>query len=757
MRHRLIGYLDNAITGLLLLVAGITPILFLNQTTEFYEMPKLVFLVVSTILLLGLWIFSWILKGEIVIRRTPLDFPLLFLLIVIIASTYFSDSRFTAIYGNFPRVHGSAVAWATYILLYFVTVSNLNSLSKLRMFLYMIYGSAVLVSILTVLSYFGLFLPVGFAQVPNFTPTGSSFSTIALLLLLLPLPLYSLLNPNRYIPTPLAIALSTLFSITIVLIGSPFSYAVLAIAAALCFFTSKPQQIRRFLGLFLVPLIATGVMLLLSYVPLPGGLDVLQQRQVNFPREIQLPFTSSWKISASAFRDKPFVGTGPSTYLYNFTSYKPVEFNQEQFWSFTFDSAFNELFHTLGTLGFLGFFALLAFIVVIARNSIKNLTTGGSDDQHHSQANILQHVFAISALVSIALLFIHATTLVSTVITLFILAALMVSQSAIRDRVMTLSLGLKASTADNRQFDLLPVIIFIVFLAGAIPVLYNTYTAAAADYYHRLALSQANTNGTLTYQYLQRAESLNPRIDLYRVDMAQLNFALANALAAQKGPTEENPQGTLTDQDRRTIQTLLSQAINEGRAGVALAPRSARNWSVLAAIYRNISGVSQNALAFSLDSYGRAIQRDPLNPLLRINVGGIYYAIQNYDLAIRFFSDAANLKPDYANAYYNLAIALRDKGDLQNAQVVAEQAVVLLRENQDSQDFRTATELLADLRERAPAAQTDSALQNPDLENVDVEDLDTPPDEVATPAAAPRNPNARLPQLTPTQAPEDDN
>ena len=110
---------------------------------------------------------------------------------------------------------------------------------------------------------------------------------------------------------------------------------------------------------------------------------------------------------------------------------------------------------------------------------------------------------------------------------------------------------------------------------------------------------------------MQKAESLNPVIDLYRVDIAQTNFALANALAIQKGPTKDNPKGTLTDQDRRTIQTLLSQAINEGRIAVALSPLSSRNWVVLASIYRNISGVEQNALAFSLDASGRAIQRDP--------------------------------------------------------------------------------------------------------------------------------------------------
>ena len=272
-----------------------------------------------------------------------------------------------------------------------------------------------------------------------------------------------------------------------------------------------------------------------------------------------------------------------------------------------------------------------------------------------------------------------------------------------------------------------------------------------ADYYHRQALAQSSKDGTKTYEYLQKAETLNPNIDLYRVDMAQTNFALANALASQKGPTKDNPQGSLTDQDKQTIQTLVSQAINEGRASVALSPRSSRNWEVLATIYRNITGVANNSLAFAYDAYGRAIQLDPFNPALRLNVGTLYYSSKNYELASRFFTDSINLKPDYINGYYYLAITLRDKGDLQNAKAVAEQAQSLLQRDLSSQDsnsasqkenrikdYNTITGLLNEIKTKMdtnttgqnPVNETpgnEQALQNPDLPNIDVPNLDNPP------------------------------
>ena len=727
MKKHLAAYFDNAIAILLLLVAGLTPLLFFNQLTEFFEMPKLVMLIAVTILVYGLWIFSCIIKGKVAITRTPLDIPLLLLLGVILLSTFLSNSHYAAIFGSLPKVHGSAVSWVTYILLYFVTVSNLKSVSQVRTLLYVLNGSAVLTALVTLLAFFHVFLPYDFAQAVNFTPTGSSFSTVAFLLLMLPLPLMSLLQPNKYMPVPLALVLASLFGVTIALIGSLSIYVVLAIAVVLCLIASK-AQVKTALGLFIVPVALIIVTLGLAYIPqLPAGVNGVQQLTNNFPKEIQLPLGISWKVSASAFRDAIFVGTGPATYLYDFTSYKPVEFNTLNYWNFSFDTAHDEFLQALATIGLFGFLLLLFFCLVVLNNSRKAIS-GGAGEQHAEMSAAAQEshtavqgekallpALAISAVVSIILLAVHATTLVSIVVTFFILAALMMSQKAIRSKVMMLSMGINASTSDNRHFDLFPIIIFIIFLVGAVPALIMLTTDVQADYYHRLALSQANQNGTLTYQYLQKAEALNPTVDLYRVDMAQTNFALANALAIQKGPSKSNPKGSLTDNDKKTIQTLLSQAVNESRASVAISPRSARNWEVLASIYRNISGVAQNALVFSLDSYGRAIQVDPLNPALRVSVGGIYYSIKNYDNAIRFFSDAANLKPDYANAYFNLAVALQAKGDLTNAKAVAQQTVNLLSTNTNSADYKIASQLLKNLNSakgtQTPAS-SNSALQN---------------------------------------------
>lgn len=771
MKNHLSKTIDAIVMFLLLATVSLSPLVLFNQTTEFFEIPKLIFLIGATILLFGFWLFSCILKGKVSLSRTPLDVPLLVLLIAVLVSAFFSATRLTAIYGDFPQVNESIIAWAIYILLYFITVTQLRTVRNIRSVLTALYVSGAIVAVVTLLSFFKLYLPFDFAKAPNFTPTGSTFSTIAMMLLLLPLPLVSLLNDDRkYMPVAGAVVFSILFGLVVILTGSlPFSIVLVALIV-ITFLISRPQQIKRNFGFFLIPVLTMLVVFFLATFPLPGALGGIHTLENNFPKEIQLPFPVSWKISASSFRDAPFFGTGPASYIFNFTAYKPIEYNTLPFWSFSFNAAHDEFLTFLGTMGIFGSAALIALSLVILAAARRTLMHQNYEGLEGEENPVLVIGLALSGIVAVVLLALHSITLVSALVTIFVLAAFMMAQRPVREKLLELSMGIKATTSENRQIDLFPIIIFIVFILLAIPFLFRVSTAVMADYYHRQALNQASKSGTLAYQYLQKAESLNPYIDLYRVDMAQTNFALANALAAKNGPTKDNPQGSLSDNDKKTIQTLLSQAINEARVSVTLSPRSATNWEVLGSIYRNIAGVAQNALAFSLDAYSNAIQRDPVNPALRVTVGGIYYAAKNYTLATRYFSDAANLKPDYANAYYNLAIALRDGNDLTNATLVAQQLVNLLGTNKNSPDYKTAAALLKDLKAKLETAQKSqqqqqqaanqngqqlqsanentSALQNSGLQNV--ANLNNPPKVTPAPAVK-ANPNANIPQVvTPT-------
>lgn len=748
MRDQLSAYLNTVITGIIIAVIAATPLLFINITSEFYEMPKIIFLSFTVLVLLLLWGFSWVLKGKVVFSRTPLDIPLILLLGVILVSTFFSDSRFVSIFGNYPRLHGSTISWVAYILFYFIAASNLKTPRQLKMAFSALMLSSVVMAIISIASYFGLYLPFPFAKFANFSTAGSSFSTTALLAMLLPLPLLSIARPNRFFPQPLALIVSILFGATIALIGDFASIITAGIAVLLIVLINRKNSLRVTGPMLAIPVVITVVLLILSAIPM-GNINIINKKSADFVREIQLPVPVSWKVAASAFRDAPFFGTGPSTFLFNYTAYKPVEVNTSPYWNTRFDTSYNEFFQFFGTVGGLGLIALGFLSIVILNFGWKGLS---------QRENPLTLALSMSAVLLLSLLLFHVSTPVLIIEGLALLAMLMASHKSINNKVEELTIGIRTSKLTDSNLvvgDILPLILLLPIVFFVIFFGYHGAKAMLAEYYHQSALVSASQNQLIdTYNKLVAAENMNVHIDRYRTDIAQTNFALANAIAAAKGPTEASPSGSLTDQDKLNIQQLLSQSITEARVATVLSSRNSLNWEVLASIYRQITGVAENALAFSLDAYGNAIQRDPLNPVLRLNVGGIYYSIKNYDLAIRFFTDAINLKPDYANAYYNLSIALRDKGDLQSAQAAAERVVSLV--GPESADYQAASAYLSDLKARIatgsaaesnitpPAAQQTSTLQNQQLPQV----LDLPkPDKIATPEAV------KKPKTSPSPSP----
>ena len=751
MRQSLSAIVNRIIFGILVLNTALIPLVFTTYTTEFFEIPKIILLAASVLILLVLWSFSWVLSGKVVVTRTPLDLPLLLLLGTVLISTFLPDSRYVSIFGNFPRIHGSAISWVLYILLYFIAVSNIKGVVQTRIIVFTLLAGAVLNSVIAVLSYAGVYLPLAFAKNMAFNPSGSSFSAAALSLILLPIIYIHILRPTKILGLPLALICSIVFGLTIVLLGSlPLQIIALALILLVIVVADK-AEIKNSIMFLLAPLIICVLILALSFIPLAKK-NPLQNLRENYSsnfKELQLPPGSSWKVAISAFRDSPAFGSGPSTFLFNFTQYKSSEINMSPLWNFRFDTSYNEFFQILATMGALGFLAFLFFVIMAVKLGLKVLRYNDS----------FALGLGMAVIVFIAMLIFHVSTPVTMVTGLLILACLIILRKS-EGKVEEFTLGIKTSkvrqvSGINQPLegiitgDVLPIILFIPITILSLVGIWQGYRIVSADIYHRMGLNSISQRGLAAYDYLRNAENLNPLIDLYRTDMAQTNFLIANAIAANKGPNEASPAGSLTDQDKTNIQQFLSQSINESRAAVAISPRSAQNWEVLASIYRQITGVAENALQFSLDGYGRAIALDPYNPLLRLNVGGLYYSIRNYDMAIRFFDDAVNLKPDYANAYYNLSIALRDKGNLKEAQAVGERVVQLLQTNTENPDYKVAAEYLKDLKARiatgsaqnsqiqAPAGQQNGALQNEKLPPVPLDQLQTQP-EVATPPAVKR-------------------
>lgn len=440
---------------------------------------------------------------------------------------------------------------------------------------------------------------------------------------------YPLLGNRLAVAAVLVPYLNVNFSPTgSVLSQAIFLAALLPLAAGLFYQIVKKKESPIIPGVLLL-LILTGLLVSLS--------TLFNNRPTILPAE------TGWKIATGTIGQSltsAFLGTGPAHFVDAFTAYKSADFNNTSLWNLRFLASSNFYFYLLTTTGITGLAIFIWLVVEITRTAKKRWET-------HLISPLEKGLIASLVLVLILFAILPAPQVVilafTTILALWV-ASLHLSGNAkfvFRDSSL---LGSNASPGKT----VLAIIVLVTLLAGG----YFLGRIILADYHFARSLQAAAANrGTETYNEQITALELNPWNETYRVAYSQTNLALANTLASQPN---------LSDQQKQTVLALVQQSIREGRNAVSLSPRRASDWENLSIVYRNLINFAQGADQFAIVSLNQAINFDPGNPRLRLDLGGIYFSLKDFQSATQAFAQAANLKPDYANAHYNLAQALKE-------------------------------------------------------------------------------------------------
>lgn len=448
--------------------------------------------------------------------------------------------------------------------------------------------------------------------------------------------------------------------------------------------------------------------------------------------------STSWAVSIDTLKDSPILGAGPANYLTAFSRFRPLSYNQTDLWAVKFVTARNFYLTTLtetGMLGMAGIILLLASFYKIAKGHLK---------EKEFLSGIGVSLF-LSLAILITIFFFFPATVLST-ITLFILLAL--NSKTHKTQLSLTTKGVEEANLSNVSSRVPALIVTIpIFVVTAI-IAYRATTIILAEYKFQKSLEAlAKNDASNTYDTIKDAIRANPFVDRYHATFARVNLALANAIA-QRAATSSGETRQITDQDRQNITLLIQQAINEGKATVALNPLRSGNWEILAQVYRAIMPLAQGADNFAIQTYRQAIALDPINPNLRISFGGIYFAKADFESAIRAFELAVAAKPDHANAHYNLAIALREKGNLDRA--IQEMTAVLSLLDRNSPDFELAQKTLEDLQAKKKTKdQKGEELTPPEPAP---SPIITPPVELPEGSEPPESPLTPTPSPTPTPA-----
>lgn len=433
------------------------------------------------------------------------------------------------------------------------------------------------------------------------------------------------------------------------------------------------------------------------------------------------PFNLSWYSAIEVLKNPmtALFGIGVDNFAALYPQVRTIGYNSSNLWQVnTFSLSRSALLQVLTEMGVLG---LLGFSLLIYQTS-----------KLINKVALESKAMFITSIIILAL---FPASVVSYFMFFFSMAA--VASDLKRN-----------SKSDEYEIDLsrlTPVYvgmaaIYLVLIGGTGFYLWKNFTS---EFYYKLSLDAVNENNLpKLYENQAKAVQANNYNEDFRRNFSQTNLLLANNIAAK-------PAESITDQDRETIAQAIQAAIQEGKAAVALNPQKVTNWQNLASIYRQIVNVAENAPVWAISTYQQAIIRDPRNPALRLDLGGIFYLFQNYAEAQRLFEQAVSLKPDWSNAHYNLAWAYYQQGFYQPAVEQMQIVVGLIDPAKQTEDFKKAQKDLEDFKQKLAEAQTQQQQQqeNPAAqENADSQlNLPTPP-----PAAV--EPKIELPQESSPEA-----
>jgi Flp pilus assembly protein TadD len=388
-----------------------------------------------------------------------------------------------------------------------------------------------------------------------------------------------------------------------------------------------------------------------------------------------LPLSAGWQIMLEALKRFPatLVGVGPENFLSAFSAGKPTLLNMTPIWNTRFLASATTALHMGTTIGLIGLAAFVFFLITLAPRALRSALDWAR----------------LGAIVVLLL------TPPSIAVFVFCIALLFLAED--HKKVVHLS------SYTSVTFGLLGL------LAAAVLGFFLVRAWRAEHTYFRAYLTRQQTDGGTIQRTGQQAIRLNPYVAKYHEAYAQTNLILAAAIARQA-----TSEGTLSEEDRQAVTQLISQSVREGKLATQLAPTKVTSWETLARLYQSLIGIADGADAWAIASYQKAIELDPTNPGPRLELGSIYLAQKNIDAAVAHFAIATALKPDLANAHYNLANAFRVNGNIQAARDELLKTQALLTQGTD--DYEKIAEELAALDRGEEIIPSSTPVVSPPIE-----------------------------------------
>ncbi|KXK08258.1 MAG: Tetratricopeptide repeat protein [candidate division WS6 bacterium OLB21] len=358
-------------------------------------------------------------------------------------------------------------------------------------------------------------------------------------------------------------------------------------------------------------------------------------------------------------------GAGPQTFSVAFSNFKPIEFNNNDFWNLRFNSSAQEIFNIVQATGLLGLTALVWLI-----GSVTRVVVTETRLLRKESVRSRYELVAIGAtLIFVFLLLFVIPFQALGWITLFLLLAMFVAsyyhlypkEQGLNNIVLSSfsETDKKKGTVFVAKLAALSMVLFVVAFAWMFARRYS------ADIELRQSL------GYLQSGNLQEAIRHAQLATTYAPDQAyiQRNLAIISVRYADLIATSETDEANI-DQTLQLVEGLIRQSVYSIQTAVTLNPFDVESQESAAQIYATIFNFTNNTRYGNetLASLRNSITVEPFNPNHFVNLGLFLYRNGKTSEAEVALRNAYNLRPDYSASVLTLGSILEEKEDKTEAE-----------------------------------------------------------------------------------------
>lgn len=669
------------------------PLIFFSNTSELFEFNKIWLTFGLTIIIGAAWISKMIIERQIILKRTPLDIPLVLFLISQIISTIFSLDSYVSFWGYYTRFNGGLLSLISYIFLYYALVSNLQ-LKHITRLLFISLGSGVLTAIWGFPSHFG-YDPTCLVfrgsldtncWTEAFKPTVRVFSTLgqpawfaAYLNILLPLSMvYTIVKintPKDKVKTLIYFTVTLLFYACLIFANTRASTAAFFISDLILWiilFYKKIYAPKKLLKYFLILHFAFAVCNFFYGAPIASlekfTFPSLQKRFIvhaqvptktaSQPKIMTSSITDSgvirllvWRGAIDAWKAYPIFGTGVETFAFAYYRYRPKEHNMTSEWDYLYNKAHNEYLNYLTTSGIVGLGTYLTIIIVFLFITLKyiyswkdlsNQSTHSNPAQRSQISVDHQHFLLIAALfsgyISILITNFFGFSVVIINLYFFLIPAfffMIVYQEKVESKKPHTLISLFQWT----------LIIIVTSIAGVMS--YNLYLFWYADTAYALG---NNLDKISSFQQanplLENALTLEPNEPVYKDELAVNLATLAQAFYLQNN-------ASIGAQLAQKAILLDDQVIKNHPNNIIFWKNRLR---ILYSLGTSDRQNEEQYLKEALRVLIKGRELAPTDPKISFNLGVLLGQTGNLPEGIKMLEKTIELKPNYLDAYSALGL-----------------------------------------------------------------------------------------------------